>query len=132
MLSKNHRAGSSLVEQANTSGFNVHGINSSVRFLLADSPTPAWKIAAVVSRKVAKEAVTRNRIRRQWYEVVRTSVKITNLLEKAAKDRSSVIVCVFIIKKINVQKDLVETEVLDLIQRALDRVDKTRKIYKNQ
>lgn len=128
MLSKNHRAGSSLVEQANISGFNVHGVNSSLRFLLSVSTTPGWRMAAVVSRKVAKEAVDRNRIRRQWYEIVRTSSKISDLLNSASNARGAVIVCVFIIRKIKIPKAVVELEVLDLIQRALDRVDKARKI----
>jgi ribonuclease P protein component len=81
-----------------------------------------------VSRKVAKEAVDRNRIRRQWYEIVRTSSKISDLLNSASNARGAVIVCVFIIRKIKIPKAVVELEVLDLIQRALDRVDKARKI----
>lgn len=74
MISKRHR---------------FHGLGSlnfayrrgkTVRFgglLLRYAPNPrqqTWRAAVVVSRKVAKSAVTRNRIRRRVYEQLRLTV----------------------------------------------------------
>jgi ribonuclease P protein component len=53
-------------------GQTVRGPQISLRF----APRPAgrpYRVAVVVSRKVSKSAVTRNRIRRRIYEVVRRS-----------------------------------------------------------
>jgi ribonuclease P protein component len=51
-------------------GQNVRGAMISLRFAKRD-PRRAYRVAVVVSRKVSKSAVVRNRIRRRIYEVVR-------------------------------------------------------------
>jgi ribonuclease P protein component len=53
-------------------GQNVRGPLVSLRFALR-GPTRPYRVAVVVSRKVSKSAVVRNRIRRRIYEVVRRS-----------------------------------------------------------
>lgn len=51
-------------------GQNVRGGPLSLKYSLRDPQRP-YRVAVVVSRKVHKSAVTRNRIRRRVYEVVR-------------------------------------------------------------
>ncbi len=48
----------------------VHGAGFSLRFV-QNSRNNAFRLAVVVSRKVSKSAVVRNRIRRRIYEAVR-------------------------------------------------------------
>lgn len=48
----------------------VHGPGFSLRFV-RNQRTPTYRVAVVVSRKVSKSAVVRNRIRRRIYEAVR-------------------------------------------------------------
>lgn len=45
----------------------VHSPSFEIRY----TPNPSLKVAAVVSKKVAKLSVTRNRIRRQLYHVLK-------------------------------------------------------------
>lgn len=51
-------------------GQTVRGSSVSLRYAVRDPKRP-YRVAVVVSRKVSKLAVTRNRIRRRIYEVVR-------------------------------------------------------------
>jgi len=53
-------------------GQNLRGPLLSLKFSRRDPGRP-YRVAVVVSRKVNKSAVTRNRIRRRIYEVVRTT-----------------------------------------------------------
>ena len=53
-------------------GQTVRGPLISLKFAQR-GPARPYRVAVVVSRKVSKSAVTRNRIRRQLYELVRTS-----------------------------------------------------------
>ncbi|HZL08150.1 MAG TPA: ribonuclease P protein component [Candidatus Dormibacteraeota bacterium] len=53
-------------------GQNLRGPLLSLKFNRRDPGRP-YRVAVVVSRKVNKSAVTRNRIRRRIYEVVRTT-----------------------------------------------------------
>ncbi len=52
------------------SGKSVRGALVSLKFSRRD-PRRSYRVAVVVSRKVSKSAVTRNRIRRRIYEVIR-------------------------------------------------------------
>lgn len=51
-------------------GRTVRTRNLSLRY--RDKPGDGWRAAVVVSKKVHKSAVVRNRIRRRVYEVLRT------------------------------------------------------------
>jgi ribonuclease P protein component len=53
-------------------GQGVRGTDLSLKFLARPGGKP-YRVAVVVSRKVSKSAVTRNRIRRRVYEAVRLS-----------------------------------------------------------
>jgi len=53
-------------------GKTARGTNMTLRYA-AGNPGKPYRVAVVVSKKVSKSAVTRNRIRRRVYEAVRTS-----------------------------------------------------------
>ena len=55
-----------------TRGTNVRGGTLNLKYVRNTSDRP-YKVAVVVSRKVNKSAVVRNRIRRRVYEAVRTA-----------------------------------------------------------
>jgi len=56
-------------------GNTVRGGLLNIRYVLRDPKRP-YRVAVVVSRKVNKSAVTRNRIRRRLYEIVRNNDSI--------------------------------------------------------
>lgn len=56
-------------------GSSVRGGMISLKYRIAPSGTHK-KIAVVVSKKVAKSAVTRNRIRRRVFEVIRHQLEV--------------------------------------------------------
>lgn len=76
MLARPHRFhGLSSVRRVYKNSQGVRGADLSLRF----APRPAgrpYRVAVVVSRKVSKSAVTRNRIRRRIYEIVRQSSNV--------------------------------------------------------
>ena len=53
-------------------GQTVRGPHLSLRYI-KNTRQPAYRAAVVVSRKVSKSAVVRNRIRRRIYEIIRLS-----------------------------------------------------------
>lgn len=71
MISRKHRFhGHGSLRYVYQHGKTVRGPMSSLRF----TPNPrrtTYRLAVVVSKKVNKSAVTRNRIRRRFYEAVR-------------------------------------------------------------
>lgn len=71
MISQAHRFhGRNSLRYVYQRGQNVRGGTISLRF--ADNPRrQSYRVAVVVSRKVSKSAVVRNRIRRRVYELVR-------------------------------------------------------------
>ncbi len=70
MLSKRHRFhGYGSLRRVYQGGQSVRGQMINVRF--AVRPGREYRVAVVVSRKVSKSAVVRNRIRRRIYEEVR-------------------------------------------------------------
>ena len=76
------------------------------------NPKKPFRLAVVVSRKVSKLAVVRNRIRRRIFEIVRNSPT-----DKLAGYDLVFTVFSEQLADINIQK--LETEVMTLIQRAL-------------
>jgi ribonuclease P protein component len=71
MLSRTHRFhGHNTVRNAYRSGRAVRGSVASLHFYVNERRR-SFRAAVVVSRKVNKSAVTRNRIRRRVYEVLR-------------------------------------------------------------
>lgn len=71
MLARAHRFhGYGSLKTVYRSGQTVRGPLVSLRFMVRD-PRRSYRVAVVVSRKVHKSAVVRNRIRRRIYEAVR-------------------------------------------------------------
>jgi ribonuclease P protein component len=71
MIARTHRFhGYGSLNSVYRSGQTVRGSLLSVRYASRDPRRP-YRVAVVVSRKVSKSAVTRNRIRRRVYEAVR-------------------------------------------------------------
>lgn len=113
MVPRVNRSTSSLVEQVNKNGLSAHGIMASLRLLFVSGAT-GWKISVVVPKKIAKTAVLRNKLRRQWYEYIRKSEKIKKTLTDKA-----VTVCVVSVKSLKSPIPLeTELEILNLIDKA--------------
>jgi ribonuclease P protein component len=73
MISVRHRFhGHGSLRTVYQKGHTVRGSLLNLRFANRD-PRHPYRAAVVVSRKVSKSAVVRNRIRRRLYECVRTS-----------------------------------------------------------
>lgn len=73
MLGRTHRFhGYGSVRRAYKEGRGVRGGDMSLRYVSRPTAKP-YRVAVVVSRKVSKSAVKRNRIRRRLYEAVRHS-----------------------------------------------------------
>lgn len=71
MLSRAHRFhGLNALNFAHKQGRVVRGSTTSLKYAL-NSRRQTYRVAVVVSKKVSKSAVTRNRIRRRVYEAVR-------------------------------------------------------------
>jgi ribonuclease P protein component len=74
MIIKRHRFhGHNSVQKVYRAGAPVRGQSLSLKFARREAGRP-YRAAVVVSRKVSKSAVTRNRIRRRIYEAIRNSV----------------------------------------------------------
>jgi ribonuclease P protein component len=73
MITSNHRFhGRSSLRFVYQRGQTVRGSHLSLRYIRNDR-RPTYRAAVVVSRKVSKSAVIRNRIRRRIYEIIRLS-----------------------------------------------------------
>lgn len=71
MISSTHRFhGRASIQRLYKNGKMVRSANLGLRY--APNPRGTYRAAVVVSRKVSKSAVVRNRIRRRLYEHVRT------------------------------------------------------------
>ena len=71
MISQAHRFhGRNSLRFVYQRGQNIRGATVSLRFVI-NPRRQGYRLAVVVSRKVSKSAVVRNRIRRRIYEVVR-------------------------------------------------------------
>lgn len=95
MFSKTHRFhGYGSLKGVYQRGQNARGTMISLKFGQRDESRP-YRVAVVVSKKVSKSAVTRNRIRRRIYEQVRlTSDSIkpgTDLVFTVYSDQVAVI-----------------------------------------
>ncbi len=72
MIVRRHRFhGYGSLKTVYSRGQSIRGNLLSLRFVARSSGRP-YRVAVVVSRKVNKSAVVRNRIRRRLYEIVRT------------------------------------------------------------
>ncbi len=71
MISQFHRFhGHASLKRVYQRGTTIRGAHANLKFLFRGDNKP-YRVAVVVSRKVSKSAVVRNRIRRRIYELVR-------------------------------------------------------------
>jgi ribonuclease P protein component len=74
MIIQRHRFhGHNSVQKVYKTGLAVRGQGLGLKFARRDAGKP-YRAAVVVSRKVSKSAVVRNRIRRRIYEVIRQNI----------------------------------------------------------
>ncbi len=76
MLARRHRFhGHTSLNYVYRRGTTVRGQHMAAR-VVRNPQRPDYRLAIIVSRKVHKSAVRRNRVRRRIYEIVRTSPEI--------------------------------------------------------
>ena len=77
MLTKSHRFhGRKDINQVHRQGKNASGSLFAIK-ALPNNKTDKYRVAIVVSKKVSKSAVERNRIRRRIYSAIRTQSELT-------------------------------------------------------
>ena len=91
-------------------GQTVRGSQLSLRFR-SRGPSKPYRVAVVVSRKVSKSAVVRNRIRRRIYEVVRQS-------ESSIMSGTDLVITVFDDKLATVEATKLQSAIQELLQKA--------------
>ncbi len=94
-------------------GHNVRGPLVSLKFANRGPQRP-YRVAVVVSRKVSKSAVVRNRIRRRIYEIVRRA-------DTSIQPGSDLVFTVFGDRLAEQPASLVETEILKLLKAATQK-----------
>ncbi len=111
MLAKIFRFhGHNAVRRSYRQGSSVRGPVGSLHSYV-DSRRPQFKVAVVVSKKVHKSAVVRNRIRRRIYELVRLAQP--NLLAQA-----ELVFTIYQVEVATMPANLLKKEVSDLLKRA--------------
>lgn len=111
MITRQHRFhGRGSLNYVYRKGRQIRGGSLSLRY--APSKRPDYRLAVVVSRKVSKSAVVRNRIRRRIYEIVR--------IERAGAKPWPVdlVLTVFDDTPATASHDALRQNVLDLLEKA--------------
>ena len=102
--------GHQAVRRSYRQGSSVRGSLGSLH-VNVDSRRPQFRVAVVVSKKVAKSAVVRNRIRRRVYELVRTSRPEIN-------KEAELIFTVYQVEAATMPTPQLAQEVMDLLKKA--------------
>lgn len=111
MISVTHRFhGYNSLQGVYRRGQSIRGPLLSLRFARRDPKRP-YRVAVVVSRKVHKSAVTRNRIRRRIYEAVRHS-------DKAITSGTDLVFTVFSDKIVELPAAELEASIGELLRKA--------------
>jgi ribonuclease P protein component len=97
-------------------GQNVRGSLLSLRFRIRNPDKP-YRVAVVVSRKVSKSAVVRNRIRRRIYEIVRQS-------EEIIAPGTDLVITVFDEKLATIEPDKLQTATQELLNKVTKQAAK--------
>ncbi len=97
-------------------GQTVRGGLVSLRFKNRGSNKP-YRVAVVVSRKVSKSAVTRNRIRRRIYEIIRQS-------EGNIAAGTDLVITAFDEQLATLETTKLQTTIQDLLQKAAKQATK--------
>ena len=112
MISKHHRFhGPNSLNFVYRKGRSVRGEYMSLRF--AGSRDDDYRLAVVVSKKVSKSAVVRNRIRRRIYEIVRVHRK-----ESTTSWPKDLVISVFDDCMATMPADEMRNQVLKLLQKS--------------
>jgi ribonuclease P protein component len=111
MLSKLFRFhGHNAVRRSYRQGISVRGPIGSLH-VYVDSKRPQFKVAVVVSKKVHKSAVVRNRIRRRVYELVRNA-------HPNMRAQAELVFTVYQVEVAMMPAAVLKKEVDDLLKRA--------------
>jgi ribonuclease P protein component len=119
MISVRHRFhGHNSVQGVYKRGQTVRGQYISLKF--ADRrPNQTYRAAVVVSRKVHKSAVVRNRIRRRIYEVIRQA-------DESLLAHQDLVLTVFSEQVATLDHPRLAAMVIDLLQKAAEKAPKHR------
>lgn len=111
MISQKHRFhGQKGITRVYRQGLTVRGMQMSLKYL-RNRRTKDFRAAIVVSRKVHKSAVVRNRIRRRLYEIVRE-------LSSQIKLPFDMVIVVYSEDLSNVEYDLLRSELKAMLEKA--------------
>lgn len=111
MIIKRHRFhGHGSLKRVYANGGRARAGQIGLRFSRRDNKRP-YRVAVVVSRKVSKSAVTRNRIRRRIYEQVRQH-------KEAVPSGTDLVFTAFDDTLATVETDRLEKIILELLQKA--------------
>lgn len=111
MFSKSHRFhGYGSLKGVYARGQSVRGSVISLKYAKRD-PTKAYRVAVVVSRKVSKSAVTRNRIRRRVYEQTRA-------LSEAIPPGTDLVFLVYSDQVATMEAAKLQKSITELVQKA--------------
>lgn len=137
MINARHRFhGRNSLKKTYSNGVTVRGPYASLKFGERKDDR-MYRVAVVVSRKVHKSAVTRNRIRRRIYEIVRQS-------DGQARAGKDLIFTVFSEQAATIEHDKLKNAIEGLLQKAASRpldnqtpvghaiVDKRKKLREKQ
>jgi len=112
MIGQRHRFhGHNKVDAVYRRGTTLRGSLLNLKYVPGQGPRP-YRVAVVVSKKVSKSAVVRNRIRRRIYELVR------NYDESKLHD-SELVFIVYSDSLASLESDRLKAAVHDLLQRAV-------------
>lgn len=112
MISRQHRFhGRGALNYVYQKGATARSEQAALRFII--SRRPDYRLAVVVSRKVSKSAVVRNRIRRRIYEITRLS-----RAEAAAPWPYDMILTVFNEQLATMSHDDVRNTIIKLLKKA--------------
>lgn len=92
-----------------SNGKTIRGGQIGVKFLSKGTDKP-YRLAVVVSKKVHKSAVSRNRVRRKIYEAVRTSAN-------QPKNGTDIILTIFSDQIVEMPSDKLKKIINDLLQK---------------
>src|ERR1700679_1585181 len=119
MISVRHRFhGHNSVQGVYKRGQTVRGQYVSLKFA-ARRPDQTYRVAVVVSKKVHKSAVVRNRIRRRIYEIIRQS-------DEALLVHQDLVITVFSEQVASLEHTRLVAAVTDLLQKAAKKAKKNR------
>ncbi|HSW85261.1 MAG TPA: ribonuclease P protein component [Candidatus Saccharimonadales bacterium] len=114
MLSVRHRFhGRGSLNSVYRRGESIRGTLVGLKFMRRQAGRP-YRVAVVVSRKVSKSAVVRNRIRRRIYEIIRRA-------DPEILASTDLIFTVFDVRVAELPADELQESIISLVQKASQR-----------